>query len=279
MIVLALMTAAALSQGPDFSWSGELGAGKRLSIRNIAGDIRVEATTGSSVSVTGLKRPGRRGDPGDVEIRRVETGDGVTICVVYPGSRGGDGDCDGSGRREGGRWEENDTRVDFTIRLPAGVALGAMTVSGDVTGGGLRGPIEARSVSGDVRLSDVSGPTVEARTVSGDVELAGVGADEVTAETVSGDVEFSGQIRPRGDYDLKTLSGDVVLRIPKDASARIVGSTFSGEFSSSFPITTRATSRYTRQQRIDGTIGDGSARIRVESFSGDVAIRVLEGRN
>jgi hypothetical protein len=276
MLTIALFTLAALSQGPDFSWSGELGAGKRLTVKNISGDIRIEPASGNSVSVTGVKKAGRHGDPKDVEIRQVKTGDGITVCVVYPGSRNDDEGCDGRG---GNRGDRNDTRVDFTVRLPSGAALSAMTVSGDVEGRGIRGAVEARTVSGDVSLSDVDGQVVDAQTVSGDVSLEDVGATEVTGHTVSGDVEFSGEIRPRGDYDFKSLSGDVVMRIPRDAGAEVTGSTFSGDFRTSFALTTRATSRYTGSQRLNGTIGNGSARIRVESFSGSVEIRELDGRN
>ena len=64
---------------------------------------------------------------------------------------------------------------------------------------------------------------VEAQTVSGNVELLRVNADEVVAETVSGDVDFSGEIHKGGDYDMKTLSGDVIMRIPKGAGAEITG--------------------------------------------------------
>jgi DUF4097 and DUF4098 domain-containing protein YvlB len=279
MLTVALFTLAALAQGPDFSWSGELASGKRLTVRNISGDIRIEPASGRTVSVTGVKKAGRHGNPKDVEIRQVQTGDGVTVCVIYPGSRNDEEGCDGRGGHRGDGWDNNDTSVDFTVHLPSGTALNAMTVSGDVEGHGIRGAIEARTVSGDVQLSDVTGPVVEAQTVSGDVTLESVGADEVTGHTVSGDVEFSGEIRPKGDYDFKSLSGDVVMRIPRDAGAEVTGSTFSGDFRTSFALTTRATSRYTGSQRLNGTIGNGSARIRVESFSGSVEIRELDGRN
>ncbi len=281
MFTLALLTVATLAQAQDFTWTGPVASGKTLTIKNIVGDVTVEPATGRDVRVTAVKREGRRGDPEDVEIRRVEDGDGVTICVVYPQSDADDG-CDFRGRvRRGDRrnrhWDDNDTRVDFTVRVPAGTKLSANTVSGDVIARGLRGDTEVHSVSGDVRLTDVEGATVEAQTVSGSIELDGVNATELGAETVSGDIDFRGEIRPRGDYDLKTLSGDVVMRIPRGTGAEITGSTFSGDFHSDFSITSRTTSRFTRSQRISGTIGDGSARIRVESFSGDVEVRAREG--
>ncbi len=280
MLALTMVALAALTQAPDFTWSGTIPTGKRLTVKNISGDVRVEPASGREATVTAVKRLGRRGDPDDVVVRQVTTADGIEICVLYPGSND-DGDCDWDGNRRhnrnhrGSNWDDNDTQVTFTVKVPANTNINVGTVSGDVTGHGIRGDTEARSVSGDVLLTDVVGKIVEAQTVSGNVELNRVNADEVVAETVSGDVDFSGEIRKGGNYDMKTLSGDVVMRIPKNSGAEISGATFSGDFSTSFPITTRATSRYTRRQRIDGTIGDGSARIRVESFSGDVELREL----
>jgi hypothetical protein len=271
--MIGMLMVLALSQGQDFTWSGAIGEGKRLTVKNVIGDVRIEAASGGTASVTGTKRAGSHGNPEDVVIRRTETREGVVVCVLYPGQRDEDGDCDQDSDSWGGRHNRNDTRVDFVVRLPAGVHLDAGTVSGDVTGRGLRGDIEVHSVSGNVALVDVTGDVVEAQTVSGDVELSGIQASEVAAETVSGDVTFSGAVRPKGNYDLKTLSGDVVMQVPPGSGAEITGATFSGSFTSSFPLTTRATSKYTSQKRINGTIGDGSARIRVESFSGDVELR------
>lgn len=289
MLVLTLAAVAALAQTPDFSWSGTIASGKRLTVKNIVGDVTVEPASGREASVTAVKREGRRGDPEDVEIRQIEDGDGITICVIYPSNnsdscdydgvrrsrRDRDRDDDDRGRRRGSWRNENDTRVSFTVRVPAGTKLSVGTVSGDVSGRGLRGDTEARSVSGDVDLTDVEAGTVEAQSVSGNITLERVNADVVGAETVSGDVEFSGEIRARGEYDLKTLSGDILMRIPRGAGAQVRGSTFSGEFISSFEITTRASGRFMRRERIDGQIGDGSARINVESFSGDVELREL----
>jgi hypothetical protein len=266
MIVLALAAVAVLSQGPDFTWSGDVGAGKRVTVKNVIGDIRIEPASGATATVTGVKRAGRHGDPKEVEIRQVAGKDGPVFCVVYPGS---DGDC-GGGRGE--KHEENDTRVDFTIRLPAGAALAAMTVSGDVLGHGIRGSAEVRSVSGDVSLSDVTGDLVEGRSVSGDVRLEKIAAGEVVAESVSGDLLYSGEIRGKGSYDFKTVSGDVTLEIPGGAGAEVSGSTFSGDVRSGFALKGEG-SQYGSRQRIRGTIGDGSARIRFESLSGDLSLR------
>jgi DUF4097 and DUF4098 domain-containing protein YvlB len=141
---------------------------------------------------------------------------------------------------------------------------------------GLRGDVEASSVSGDVRLRDVTGHAVEARSVSGDLELLEVRAEEVGAETVSGDVVFSGEVRRGGEYDFQTLSGDVVLRLPAAVGAEVTASTFSGAFDSAFRLTSRAERRSRfgpNRQRVSGTLGGGGATIRVESFSGNIELR------
>lgn len=171
--------------------------------------------------------------------------------------------------------------MHFTVRVPAGVRLRASTVSGDVFASGLRANVDLSSVSGDVRLRDVTAQAVEAQSVSGDIELIDVHADEVGAQTVSGDVDFSGEIRRGGDYDFQTLSGDVVLRVPRGIGAEVTASTFSGDFETSFPFTSTGVqreSKWARRQRINGTIGDGGATIRLQSFSGDVEILERGGR-
>jgi hypothetical protein len=276
MHALTLLTLATLAQAQDFSWSGELAAGRTLSIRNISGDIRVEPAAGRIATVTARRRAGRYGRADEIEIRREDTDDGVTFCVVYPTQEGeGCRNLRSRGRRGDERWDRNDTRVEFTVHVPAGVVLHAGTVSGDVLARGLRATVEANSVSGDIRLEDVVAPTVEARTVSGDIRLSDVRADEVGAQTVSGNVAFSGEVRPRGQYDLKTLSGDVRMQVPANVSAVVSGVTFSGRISSSFASLERDQESHRRgfgRQRVTATLGEGSARIRLESFSGDVAL-------
>lgn len=286
MVTVVTLALALAAQGPDFSWSGPVAAGKEVRVKNIIGDIRVEPARGGSVEITAIKRAGREGDPDDVEIRRVETDRGVEVCVVYP-SMDRNEDCEwregreGREGRRGRRWhEENDTKVHFTVRLPAGVHLNAGTVSGDVDAAGLRSNVEVSTVSGNVMVRDVEGKVLEARSVSGDVELTDIRADQVGAETVSGDVDFVGEIRRGGDYDFQTLSGDVVLRVPAGLSAEVTASTFSGSFETSFPITSKVEreSKWARRQRISGTIGSGGATIRLQSFSGDVELLERSGR-
>lgn len=275
MIVMAALALAAV-QGPDFSWTGPLAEGRELKVRNIIGDIRVETGSGRTVEVRAVKRAGRKGTPDEVQIRRVETARGIEFCVIYPGHELREDRCDWR-ERPGSRSErnrnENDTRVSFTIRVPAGVSVSVGTVAGDVEVSGVRGEVDAASVSGDVVVRDATGGAVSGNTVSGDVELRNVSAREVSAHTVSGDVVFRGDIQRSGEYAFKTLSGDIDLYLPAGTNAEVNGSTFSGSLSSDFPLTGESDRSRAKRRRLEGTLGRGGAEISLESFSGSVRIR------
>jgi hypothetical protein len=289
LVVAALLAAAPLgAQGkPDFELHRELAAGRRLYVQNIIGDVRVTGGSGRTVEVTAVKKARRYGEPADVIVETVELDDGVAVCVRYPNqgrrrpptpeqlaknpcSSGDWGDSDGDGWHD--RGHRNDTEVNFTVRVPAGLRLHAGTVSGDVRAESLDGDLEIHSVSGDVHLVGGRGAAIDLETVSGDVELSDVRSKDVSGHTVSGEISFSGPIEDGGEYDFATTSGDITVRLPARPNATLSAATFSGRLSSDLPITPNESGR--RRHRYAATWGSGSARLGLESLSGDLAIRV-----
>jgi hypothetical protein len=286
MMVLGALLAAggADAQGrPDFEFRRELAAGKRLYVQNVIGDVRVTGGSGRQVEVTAMKKAGRHGRPDDVTVEIVELTDGVAICVRYPGQHSGsreDRPDSHDGRStskhnicRSNSWNNgnnrNDTEVDITVRVPEGLLLRIGTVSGDVTAERLVGTIDLQSVSGDVRLTGGRGPSIALETVSGDIELQGGDAKEVSGHTVSGEVTFTGSVIDGGSYDFSTTSGDIRLTLPGRPNATLSAATFSGQFSSNLSTTPNETRR---RHRYDATWGSGSARLDVESLSGDIRI-------
>jgi len=221
----AAMAAAALPAAAqqDFRWSGRIADGQRIQINNIKGEIRAEPAAGGEVTVTAHPRGG-----GDVRVEMVRRGYGVVICAVYPSSGGGrrwrDDDDNDDGRNEprdacnsrGMNVRDRDAEVDFVVRVPAGTRLVANNVSGDVDIRGLRGPVDARSVSGDVHVSS-----------SGEVEAA----------SVSGDVFASLGRIPSDGLEFRSVSGNVTLELPANVDADFHARTLSGEIDSDFPLT------------------------------------------
>ncbi len=270
---------------PDFEFRRELAAGRRLYVQNVIGNVRVTGGAGRQVEVTAIKREGRYGDPQDVTVEVVELSDGVALCVRYPGQRyrvrndrSDDRDSRTTKPRNpcssdnwgGNNSDRNDTSVNVTVRVPDGLVLRIGTVNGDVVAERLVGTIDLASVSGDVSLSGGKGPAISLETVSGDIDLLEGDAKDVSGHTVSGSVTFAGVVMDGGSYDFSSTSGDIRLTLPARPNATLSAATFSGSFSSDLP-TSQDTSRR-RRHRYDATWGNGSARLDVESLSGDIRI-------
>lgn len=280
LLLAGMLAGPALSAQarPGFEFKRDLAPGKRFYLQNIIGDVQVTGTSGRTVEVTAVMKEGRHGNPAAVSVETVELDDGVALCVRYPqtgrrrySSHNGEssknpcssGDWNGNGDR-------NDTEVTFTVRVPAGLKLHLGTVSGDVLAERLDGALEINSVSGDVRLTGGTGPSITLETVSGDVEILDGRSPEVYGHTVSGEVTFRGPILPSGSYEFATTSGDIALNLPNQPDAKMSAATFSGRFSSDLPTTLNNARR--NRHRYEATWGKGSARLDLESLSGDIRI-------
>ena len=150
--------------------------------------------------------------------------------------------------------------ADVTVDVPRGATIQVQTRDGDihvanvaavyagsqngdidierasklVEAGGVGGSISLRDSSGRINLSSAGGTvdatnikfasaddTFEVATVSGDILLEQVGNSTVMAKTVNGSVTLVGALARSGKYGFSTLSGDVILQLPHDASFQI----------------------------------------------------------
>jgi hypothetical protein len=118
----------------------------------------------------------------------------------------------------------------------------ARAMSGDITLKDSSGRIVLVSISGSVEATNLRsvnpGDDFDAGTVSGDLILERVGHAQVQAKSVSGSVNLTGPLVRGGRYDFKTMSGDVILSLPPDASFKVNAKvSHSGEIVSDFTIT------------------------------------------
>jgi len=240
-----------------FRWTGTIPDGKTLEIKGVKGTIRALPASGREAEVVAVRR-GERYDPETVKLEVVRHADGVTVCAVYPRGRGGRVDAGGEdgayNRCDPGEWRnlnvrDNDVSVEFTVRVPAGVRLVARNVSGDVSAEGLRGYVDARSISGNVRFTT---------TAHGE------------ASTVSGEIFASlGSARWSGDLDFHTVSGNITLELPARASTDVKVQTLSGDIRSDFPLEME---RRTARRRAQGTLGEGGRGLSLTTLSGNVSL-------
>ena len=236
-----------------------------------ANEVRVRARTGSgSIRFTST---GSRAILEPAAGRRCS--DGRYEVTVPAGARVSASSWSGSVVLRGvrGDAEVHSQSADVDVR-DAGARLDIETLSGDVTVQGVASDASINTVSGDVSLTGARGG-VELESVSGDLTLRDIVARQVRTNTTSGDVSFAGQIQGDGRYEFNTHSGDIRLLLPPNVGAQLSISTYSGTIDSDFPITLRAGEHgigANQAKRLNFTLGQGSARIVADTFSGEVTI-------
>jgi hypothetical protein len=152
--------------GPEFHWQGAIADGKAIEIKGVNGEVRAEASTGNRVEVTAIKRWGRSA-PESVNIEVVEHAGGVTVCALYPQRNGEPGRCKpGPGGQSS---NNNDVKVEFTVRVPAGVRFIGRTVNGNVRAEALGHNVEAHTVNGSIKVSTAG--HAQASTVNGSINV------------------------------------------------------------------------------------------------------------
>jgi DUF4097 and DUF4098 domain-containing protein YvlB len=258
-----------------------------VQVSSVAGSIKVTAWNRNEVHIGGtLSRNAER-------LAVESTSGGVSIRVVLP--RHASGNMEGS---------------QLVIQVPAASELEVHTVSADIDAGGLQGSVRLESVSGNVGLAS-SSPNIYANTISGDVHVTGSapgaqidahsisgkvlienvngslragstsGDIELTAQnslqtakldTTSGDVRFAAALGADGDYEFHSVSGNVVLSLPKVPAGTFDVSSFSGDIDTNFGPQPKRSSEFGPGKEWHYQSGSGKADIRVRTLSGDVRI-------
>ncbi|MBC7933486.1 MAG: DUF4097 family beta strand repeat protein [Rubrivivax sp.] len=245
---IAQPLAAAATEQKEFRWNGAVAVGREIEIKGVNGSVEAEPASGNEVEVVAVKRA-RRSNPDDVRIEVIQHAEGVTICAVYPNVEGRANTCTpGQGGHMNVR--DNDTNVNFRVRVPAGVRFAGRTVNGKVEAERLTADVEATTVNGSISVS-TSG-LARAKTVNG----------SITA--VMGRADWSEGL------EFKTVNGGIELSFPATLNAEVDAKTLNGDITSDFPLT--VTGRFSKR-RMTGTIGGGGRDLRLETVNGSVQIR------
>ncbi len=182
------------------------------------------------------------------------TSQGVLICAVYPQS----GDAGQTCRQNGGSHYHdhdsggNDTRVAFSVRLPAPTAATLRTVNGSIDVNDVSSPIDAAAVNGHVYVTTSS--YAQAKTVQGAIRVA-----------------MQSPNWPSGGLEFASVNGPIDVMVPRSASAQVHLKTLNGSISSALPLRARR-----GQMRIlnyaDGTIGSGKSRLTISTLNGSIRL-------
>lgn len=256
-------------------------------ISNLAGSVRVEGWNRAEVQVTGTLGEG---------AERLEfTGSDATtsIRVILPQGR-----------------NRNIQATDLVVRVPAASRVQADTVSADVAVSGVSGAqrhetvsgdielnttatdislksvsgaqqingagenarVTVRSISGDITVTDVTGE-LQLETVSGEAQVRDSALNRASMSTTSGELDYSGALQKDGVYDFRSISGNIGLTFAGTPDAQFDISAFSGNIDNSFGPEAQKVSEYAPGKELRFTGGQGSARVSVETLSGNITLR------
>ncbi|MEU6310136.1 DUF4097 family beta strand repeat-containing protein [Streptomyces sp. NPDC047014] len=191
----------------------------------------------------------------------------------------------GSGRKA---WER---RAAVTLTVPAATRVHVTVVDATAFVSGIHTSTDVNGVSGDTTLIGLSG-RVKAHTVSGGVEAQSVTGDlsfhsvsggltvvdgagvSLRADSVSGDMLIDLDPGPAAehpvDITLTSVSGQVAIRLPHPADARVEANTATGGVSNAFEDL--RVSGQLGAKRITGTLGSGAGTLRATTVSGGIAL-------
>jgi hypothetical protein len=240
----------------EFRWTGRVASGQAIEIKGLNGDIDAQPAAGDQIEVIANKKS-RRSDSDEVRIQVVEHSNGVTICAVYPNEDASQPNIcvPGPGERHRNQSvanvrnnvRNNDVRVDFKVRVPAGVEFIGQTVNGEIA---------ARSLASNV----------ESRTVNGSINISTTGYAQ--AKTVNGEISASlGNTNWPGLLEFRTINGEINVSLPPSLSTVVNADTFNGGISSDFPL---ASSQTVSTKRLRGIIGVGGRELILKTLNGSI---------
>jgi hypothetical protein len=261
-VAVAVLVAAPSLSGQDdtFQWTQRMTSGQVLEIKGISGRISAVPASGEVAEVV-ARKTGRSGDLEEVAVEVAQAGDRIVICAVYGSWNHGQDRChpDRPDRAERASREERNrsinVSVEYEVRVPRSVRFEGTMISGRIEAEGLGADVSATTVSGPIRLSTNG---------------------RATASSVSGTLDVQLGSRATDDLRFRTVSGDIILRLPESFDADLDFSSISGHFDSDFDMNVRSMGGWVGS-KVRGTIGRGGAELSLNTVSGDVRLIRVQG--
>jgi len=275
MLQYVLFAALALAQTDQ---TVPVQKGTRLDVNNFSGDVkittwdrdavRVEADHSDRQSVD--VRPGEqrliiRGNSRNSGMRSIDYAITVPkwMSITVNGNY-----TDVTMEGVGGDVNVETTRGDINVSGGVGF-ISLKSVQGSISLSHANGRIDITNVNDDIHVADVSGD-LTAGTTNGAITLERVDSSNVDAYTVNDNITYDGPIRDKGVYRLTSHNGAISLAVPDRTNATMSIRTYNGGFRSSFPVKVEDQNS---RRRFSMTLGDGSARVEIETFNGSIALR------
>lgn len=245
---------------------------EQLAVETRVGDLTVETADRDDVLVEGQKQA-NDDQLDDLTLEAERNGDSLALRV--------EGDVGASGLLFG-----STPRIDLNITVPFSVAVTRLatntgdliaatgdaetvveTDTGDVRVAG--GVADIRTNTGDVKTDNSAMPT-EIRTDTGDVSVEN-GRMLRKIDTDTGEIKVAFPALD-GDVSIDTETGDVALQVAPELDVTADAESSTGDVTGAerFEVAAR------RSGRFEGTLGNGTHRVRVRSSTGNVNVELLD---
>ena len=230
---------ASVTEEETFSYT--LGDGGRFSISNVNGSVTVTGGKDNNVEIIATKKADNQEDMDEIKIEIAHSANEIVVETEIGKSSSWFSHGNNSGQ------------VKYEIIVPAGTMLDSVdTVNGDVYISGVSGSVAAESVNGGLEIQDL--------------------VDDASLSTVNGsiDAEFSrleGQQRVKAE----TVNGRISITLPENADVEVSADTLNGGINGrDFGL---ETDKGFVGSDLNGKIGNGSARLNVDTVNGSIKIR------
>jgi len=154
----------------------------------------------------------------------------------------------------------NDASVDYTIQVPQRARLADISsVNGSIVIDGVAGNLTASTVNGGMQVKDAGG-SLKLSTVNGQVmaDLSQLGGGQ--------------------SVSLEAVNGAIALSVPDDANANFSVSTVNGGITSEFS-SLPVKKEFPVGNRLNGSLGQGDASVKIDTVNGAVKIQKRPAAN
>jgi Putative adhesin len=283
-LALLLLPMAQAISGERIEKSLEAAPDGVVAVKNFRGQVQVEGWARAEVSLSAeleefaeglaFERDGKRTR---VEVKPrtsdIHTGEGSKLVLNVPA---------------GSRVEVEGVAVDVDVRSVG--SLQVRTVSGNATVTAVKGEMDLKTVSGNIRVAgsgtagsrmksasgdlklDLSARELQLSTVSGDLDITLGEFDRLDASAVSGNLTLAGTLSPGGRIELATVSGNSDLQLRGTVDARIVVTTGPGGSINNRLNAAKPEKQAASTEHLATTLGAGSGSVNVSTVTGTVSL-------
>jgi DUF4097 and DUF4098 domain-containing protein YvlB len=222
-----------------------------FNLKNVNGRVSISTWKEANVEIKALKKTNKEAENlQKVKIEVTAAADSVSVDTIYP------------------KLGNTGVSVDYDIRVPEGVNLGAVsTVNGSVGITGPFGRVAAQTTNGGVEVESASGD-LKLETTNGDVKALNV-SGPVNAQTTNGSITLE-LAKLEAAVTAETTNGGISLRLSaaQEVNALLEAETVNGSISFDIPVTLQSLDK--SRHHLRGQIGQGGPKIVLETVNGSI---------